>query len=64
VATYQIHINDLEEKITLVLRATTDEELILECEAWYGTIDIMRSLGLRFITLDDYGEEDGMWQIH
>jgi hypothetical protein len=64
VATYQIHINDLEEKITLVLRATTDEELILECEAWYETIDIMRSLGLRFITLDDYGDEDGMWQIH
>lgn len=63
-ATYQIHINDLEEKITLVLRATTDEELILECEAWYETIDIMRSLGLRFITLDDYGDEDGMWQIH
>lgn len=63
-ATHQIHINDLEAKLEAVIRTTKDEEVIAQCESWYETIHIMRTLGLRFITLEDYGDDEGLWNIH
>lgn len=58
-----VHINDLEQKIETVINATSSASVLRDCESWIETIEIMRSFGLFYLTLED-SEMSGDWSIH